>query len=597
VLESALTAHPDYARGSYNLGLILRDLGRIDAAEASFRRATELRSGYARAWSELGELQMDRGDTLAARASLEQAVRYDPDAIADRWRLGRALLQLGRPGLAVEWLRESVALGGGDVATKDWVVARLTHAARAGVEPSAAALDSFTAAIEPIVTSDDPLSSATILWGELLWLRGDVHAALRWFDGPTAESNSVRAIAVASLLDLETGRWDSARGRLATSDAPALDRLRDALRLAEAIDRGRDLESLRFDRFPLLELARRRVLERDPLRSDEGITGGVPLDEVERTWLRTGAPSTDVDTVTRLHRGDPRRRLPIPASLLAWWTEAAAGAGAEPAALDRAAPLFVPRLHERFAAAADSGDFDAAHSIGMRLIDLTSRPEPVVLTLIGIQLERGQPSIARSLLESVPEESRSRPDVRRAEARVLRAEGEDRAAREVLEDLVEADPLDAELRAELARAQVATERWRAATESWREATRLVPDRGDWYVGLARTLMERRRYPDALEIWDRALALPLDDDTRRSAHFNRALALQRDDRLEPAVAGWDSVLALRPDSRSARFNRALALQRLGRRAAAVAAYRSVLAIDPDHEASREKLAALLEETTP
>lgn len=595
VLESALVAHPDYARGSYNLGLILRDLGRTDAAESSFRRATELRAGYARAWSELGELQMDGGDTLAARASLEQAVRFDPDAIADRWRLGRALLQSGQPGPAAERLREAVVLGGGDVATKDWVVARLVHTARTGAELSSASLDSFSEAVESIATSADPLSSATVLWGELLWLRGDLEAALRWFDGPTVELHSVRAIAVAALLDLETGRWESARRRLESSDAPVLDRLRGALRLAEAVDAGRGTETMHFDRAPLLELARRRVLERDAsLVLDTGPSVG---DEVERAWRRTGQVSDRSGTVMRLYGTDPRRRLPLPATLLSWWTSRAGGAEAGPDTLDRTSPLFVPRLRERFEASAARGDFDTAHASGMRLIDLVSRPEPVILTLVDIELQRDEPAIARSLLESIPRNSRSRPDVQRAEARVLRAEGDDRAAREVLEDLVEADPLDAELRVELARVQGATERWRAATESWREATRLVPDRGDWYVGLAHSLMERRRYDDAVGVWNRALALPLGPDTRRSAHFNRALALQREDQLEPAVAGWDSVLTRRPDSRSARFNRALALQRLDRRAAAIEAYRSVLAIDPDHEASRERLAALLEETTP
>ena len=75
--EHALAADPDNAEAHFRLGLTWRDLQRLDAAAACYRRAIELRPGYVEAHNNLGAVLLALGQP-SARAAVERAIALRP---------------------------------------------------------------------------------------------------------------------------------------------------------------------------------------------------------------------------------------------------------------------------------------------------------------------------------------------------------------------------------------------------------------------------------------------------------------------------------------------------------------------------------------
>src|SRR5438093_1127346 len=73
-LEEALRLRPDYAEACYNLGNVLKDLGRPGEAAARFRQAVALRPTYAAAYNNLGLALTEAGRPAEAVVLLRQAV-------------------------------------------------------------------------------------------------------------------------------------------------------------------------------------------------------------------------------------------------------------------------------------------------------------------------------------------------------------------------------------------------------------------------------------------------------------------------------------------------------------------------------------------
>jgi tetratricopeptide (TPR) repeat protein len=284
----------------------------------------------------------------------------------------------------------------------------------------------------------------------------------------------------------------------------------------------------------------------------------------------------------------------VPASLLL-----AAAARRVPAAADLLAarfPDYRPRLEAAFTAAL-AADPDRARALGRRLLRTEPAGAEIRLALADLELAAGAADAAREHLEALGAADRGRPDARRLEARLWLAADEPGRARRQLATLAQASPRDRRSWTLLAQAQAADGRLADAAASWRRALQLAPEDLASREQLARALMELDRYAEAARQWERLRSFELPRDLARSATFNHALALQRDDRDAEALPVWDALLAEHPDLRSATFNRALALQRLGRRAEAIAGYERVLTLDPDHEASQERLRRLRQEDTP
>lgn len=77
-LEAAAAAAPDHAGVQVLLALARFDTGKVEAAEATARRAIELAPDNARAHLALGTVLQERGQIAAARAEYETYLRLDP---------------------------------------------------------------------------------------------------------------------------------------------------------------------------------------------------------------------------------------------------------------------------------------------------------------------------------------------------------------------------------------------------------------------------------------------------------------------------------------------------------------------------------------
>ena len=117
-----------------------------------------------------------------------------------------------------------------------------------------------------------------------------------------------------------------------------------------------------------------------------------------------------------------------------------------------------------------------------------------------------------------------------------------------------------------------------------QATLLRRDVPGAYGNLANALNSLRRYGEALEASDRAIAL---DPSFAEAHGNRGQALHQLGRLEDALASYARVVALKPTAK-AHFNQATLLRELDRLAPALASYDRAIALQPGYvEALRSR----------
>jgi Flp pilus assembly protein TadD len=88
---------------------ILNRLQQPDEAAKSLERATVLRYRDDGLWIDLGNTREDTGDTQAALAALDQAVRWAPHYAHTHWQRGNLLLRMGRANEAFAELRTAAA--------------------------------------------------------------------------------------------------------------------------------------------------------------------------------------------------------------------------------------------------------------------------------------------------------------------------------------------------------------------------------------------------------------------------------------------------------------------------------------------------------
>jgi tetratricopeptide (TPR) repeat protein len=119
-LERALELNPEYVEALIHQGLVLNELGRTEEAQNAFGRAAEhlakptaglpapVAAQLANRHAELAETYAGAGALGRAIEQYESALELGPDYHDLRYRLGRLLLEAGRPLEAREALEEVV---------------------------------------------------------------------------------------------------------------------------------------------------------------------------------------------------------------------------------------------------------------------------------------------------------------------------------------------------------------------------------------------------------------------------------------------------------------------------------------------------------
>ena len=94
-LQQALRLKPDYAEAHNNLGVVLKDQGKLEEAVASLQQALRLQPDYAEAHHNLGLVLREQGNLEEAVASLQHTLRLKPDFAAAHKNLGMHWLLQG----------------------------------------------------------------------------------------------------------------------------------------------------------------------------------------------------------------------------------------------------------------------------------------------------------------------------------------------------------------------------------------------------------------------------------------------------------------------------------------------------------------------
>ncbi len=95
-LRKAIELNPDFANGHSNLGNILSDLGKLQEAELSLRKAIELNPDFADAHYNLGNILGHLGKLQEAELSYRKAIQLNPDFANVHSNLGNILSDLGK---------------------------------------------------------------------------------------------------------------------------------------------------------------------------------------------------------------------------------------------------------------------------------------------------------------------------------------------------------------------------------------------------------------------------------------------------------------------------------------------------------------------
>jgi len=94
--KKAITIKPAYAEAHSNLGNTLKELGRLEDAETSYNNAIAIKPAYAEAHYNLGISLQELGKLEAAGASYSKAIAIKPDFAEAHSNLGNTLQELGR---------------------------------------------------------------------------------------------------------------------------------------------------------------------------------------------------------------------------------------------------------------------------------------------------------------------------------------------------------------------------------------------------------------------------------------------------------------------------------------------------------------------
>jgi len=109
-LKKALTLKPDYAKAHNNLGITLKELGRLNEAEASYKKAITLKPDFAEAHNNLGVILRELGRLEEAEIFFKKAIQFKPKYAVAHNYLGNIMNKLGKLNEAETSYRKAIAL-------------------------------------------------------------------------------------------------------------------------------------------------------------------------------------------------------------------------------------------------------------------------------------------------------------------------------------------------------------------------------------------------------------------------------------------------------------------------------------------------------
>ena len=107
--RAAVEADPNHAWSQHDAATELRELGRLDDAEAAFRDIVTRNPRFSPGWFELGKIARRRGDREAALEHFRAAVEADPNHLWAHQEFATELRELGRLDEAEAAFRDIVA--------------------------------------------------------------------------------------------------------------------------------------------------------------------------------------------------------------------------------------------------------------------------------------------------------------------------------------------------------------------------------------------------------------------------------------------------------------------------------------------------------
>ncbi len=108
--RKAIKLNPTLAESYNNLGLILKDLENLQEAESSTRKAIELRPDFANAYSNLGLILKDLGNLQEAESSTRKALELNPNFVEAHNNLGAILKDLNNLKEAEKHLLKAIEI-------------------------------------------------------------------------------------------------------------------------------------------------------------------------------------------------------------------------------------------------------------------------------------------------------------------------------------------------------------------------------------------------------------------------------------------------------------------------------------------------------
>ncbi len=108
--RKAIQIQPDLATAQYNLGLVLKGQGKLDQAVDAYQKAIQIQPNYAEAHNNLSLVLRDQGKIDQAVESLRKAIQIKPGLANAHAGLGTVLQAQGKLDQAVESLRKAIQI-------------------------------------------------------------------------------------------------------------------------------------------------------------------------------------------------------------------------------------------------------------------------------------------------------------------------------------------------------------------------------------------------------------------------------------------------------------------------------------------------------